>query len=136
MEGGPRKLVGGAVEKILLVDEDESLLQLYREESEEEGYKVILAKDGKEALANFMKEKPDLVVMDIRMPVMNGIEAMTKILGKNRHVPVILNTAFPQYRENFMSWGAEAYIVKSSDLSELKEKIREVLAGRKKASKA
>ncbi len=46
------------MEKILFVDDDESLLQLYREESEEEGYEVILAKDGKEALAKFMKENP------------------------------------------------------------------------------
>ncbi len=123
---------GGVMEKILFVDDDESLLELYHEESEEEGYEVILARDGKEALAKFIKEKPDLVVMDIRMPVMNGIEAMARILGKNRHVPVILNTAFPQYRENFMTWGAEAYVLKSSDLKELKEKIREVLTGKKK----
>ncbi len=122
--------------KILFVDDDESLLQLYREEFEEEGYEVILAKDGKEALAIFMKEKPDLVVMDIRMPIMDGIEAMGRILGKNRHVPVILNTAFPQYRENFMSWGAEAYVLKSSDLTELKQKIREILDRRKKSSRS
>ncbi len=132
MAVGLRKLTGGVMEKILFVDDDESLLELYHEESEEEGYEVILARDGKEALAKFIKEKPDLVVMDIRMPVMNGIEAMARILGKNRHVPVILNTAFPQYKENFMTWGAEAYVLKSSDLKELKEKIREVLTGKKK----
>ena len=122
---------GRAVEKILFVDDDESLLQLYGEEWEEEGYEVILARDGQEALPKFMKEKPDLVVMDIRMPGMTGIEAMGRILGKNRYVPVILNTAFPQYRENFMAWGAEAYVVKSSDLRELKQTIREVF-GKKK----
>jgi CheY-like chemotaxis protein len=73
--------------------------------------------------------------MDIRMPVMDGIEALTAMLGKDRQIPVILNTAYPQYRENFMTWGAEAYVLKSSDLAELKRKIREVLDRRKKLSK-
>ncbi len=115
------------MEKILCVDDDDSLLRLYQEELSDEGYKVILAKDGKEALAKFVKEKPQVVVMDIRMPVMDGIETMTLMLGKDRQVQVILNTAYPQYRENFMTWGAAAYVIKSSDLTELKQKIREVL---------
>ena len=96
---------------------------------------MILSRNGKEALEKFGKEKPDLVVMDIRMPVMDGIEALTVMLGKNRQIPVILNTAYPQYRENFMTWGAEAYVIKSSDLTELKQKIREVLEKRKRTTK-
>ncbi len=120
------------MEKVLCVDDDLSLLRLYQDELSEEGYKVILAKDGKEALGKFEKEKPQVVVMDIRMPVMDGIEALTAIMGKDRQIPVILNTAYPQYRENFMTWGAEAYVIKSSDLTELKQKIREILDKRKK----
>ncbi|MBU1206275.1 MAG: response regulator, partial [Proteobacteria bacterium] len=118
--------------KILCIDDDQSLILLYQEELSEEGYKVVVAKDGKEALAKFEKEKPHLIVMDIRMPIMNGIEALTAMLGKNRQVPVILNTAYHQYRENFMTWGAEAYLIKSSDLTELKKKIREILDKRQK----
>ncbi len=124
------------MEKIMCVDDDLSLLRLYQEELTEEGYKVILARDGKEAMVKFAKENPDLVIMDIRMPNMDGIEALTAMLGKNRQIPVILNTAYPQYRENFMTWGAEAYIIKSSDLSELKNTIKEVLARRKKPKKS
>ena len=124
------------MEKVLCVDDDLSLLRLYQEELTEDGYKVILAKDGKEALKKFEKESPSVVVMDIRMPVMDGIETLTAMLGKDRQVPVILNTAYPQYRENFMTWGAEAYVIKSSDLTELKQKIREVLDRRKKADKS
>ena len=123
------------MEKVLCVDDDLSLLRLYEDELTEEGYKVVLAKDGKEAIAKFEKESPQVVVMDIRMPVMDGIEALTNLLGKDRQVPVILNTAYPQYRENFMTWGAEAYVIKSSDLTELKQKIREVLDRRKKSPK-
>jgi DNA-binding response OmpR family regulator len=124
------------MEKVLCVDDDLSLLRLYQDELSEEGYKVILAKDGKEALAKFEKEKPQVVVMDIRMPVMDGIETLTAMMGKDRQVPVILNTAYPQYRDNFMTWGAEAYVIKSSDLTELKQKIREVLNKKKKRAKS
>lgn len=124
------------MEKILCVDDDLSLLRLYQDELSEEGYKVILAKDGKEALIKFEKESPQVVVMDIRMPMMNGIETLTAMLGKNRQIPVILNTAYPQYRENFMTWGAEAYVIKSSDLTELKQKIREALEKRRKPPKS
>ena len=120
------------MKKILCVDDDLSLLYLYQEEFTEEGYKVILAKDGKQAMEKFKEEKPQAVVMDIRMPQMDGIEALNAMLGDNRQIPIILNTAFPQYRENFMTWGAEAYILKSSDLAELKQKVREVLEKRKK----
>ncbi len=123
------------MEKVLCVDDDANLLRLYEEELTEEGYRVIVAKDGREAIKKFEKESPQIVVMDIRMPVMDGIEALTAMLGKDRQIPVILNTAFPQYRDNFMTWGAEAYVIKSSDLTELKKKIRECLDKRKKPTK-
>ncbi len=124
------------MEKVLCVDDDPSLLRLYQDELSEEGYKVILAKDGKEALSKLAKENPQVVILDIRMPVMDGIGTLTAMLGKDRQIPVILNTAFPQYRENFMTWGAEAFVIKSSDLTELKQKIREVLEKRKKLIKS
>ncbi|MDD1749474.1 MAG: response regulator [Methanothrix sp.] len=123
------------MEKILCVDDDPSLLSLYQEELSEEGYRVILAKDGKEALSKFAKEKPQVVVLDIRMPGMDGIETLNALLAKNRQVQVILNTAYPQYKENFMTWGAEAYVIKSSDLSELKHKVQEAMEKVRKASK-
>jgi DNA-binding NarL/FixJ family response regulator len=70
--------------------------------------------------------------MDIRMPAMDGIETMNAILGRDRQIPIILNTAFPEYKQNYMTWGAEEYLIKSSDLSELKQKIRKVLEKREK----
>ena len=91
-----------------------------------------MAKDGKEALWKFVEESPDLVVMDICTPAKDGIETLAAMLGKKRQIPVILNTAYPQYRDNFMTWGAEAYVSKSSDLTELKQKIRELLEKGKK----
>ncbi len=116
------------METILCVDDDQSILQLYYEELTDEGYKVILAKEGKEALEKYSKEKPDLVILDIRMPGMDGIQTLTAMLAIDRKAKVILNTAYPQHAENFMTWGAEAYVIKSSDLTGLKQKIQEVLA--------
>jgi len=118
---------------ILCVDDNENLLHLYQDELSDEGYKVVVANAGKEALRKFKKESPDVVVLDIRMPGMNGIEILNAILAKNKQALVILHTAYPQYRQNFMTWGAEAYVVKSSDLSEFKQTIRRVLDGRKEA---
>jgi DNA-binding response OmpR family regulator len=66
------------------VDNDSSLLCHYQEELSEEGYEVILAKDGQEAFSKFMEEKPQVVVMEIRIPVMDGIETLNAMLGKNR----------------------------------------------------
>jgi DNA-binding NtrC family response regulator len=125
----------GVMKKILCVDDDSSLLQLYHDELSEEGYEVILAKDGQEALMKFENEIPDVVVMDIRMPRMDGIHTKTTFLGKDRGIQIILNTAHPLYRENFMTWGATAFVIKSSDLSELKQKIREALKNRERLRK-
>ncbi len=61
------------------------------------------------------------------MPKMEGIEAMGMILSKYKNIPIIINTAYSSYKDNFMSWIADAYIIKSSDLSELKDKIEELL---------
>lgn len=120
--------------KVLVVDDDEGLRNLYKEELEEEGYEVITAKNGKEALQALGKEKPDLIVLDIVMPKMDGMEALGRIIGKDKTIPVILHTSHPGYQEDFMSWAADAYLLKSSDLTELKKKIQTLLKSRSEQS--
>jgi two-component system, response regulator, stage 0 sporulation protein F len=115
---------------ILVVDDDKNLRRLYKEELEAEGYRTLLAVNGSQALDVARHEKPDLVVMDIRMPEMDGLEAMTRLLHERDSIPVILNTAFSSYQESFLAWAADGYIIKSSDLDPLKDKIREVLEAR------
>jgi two-component system response regulator (stage 0 sporulation protein F) len=73
-------------------------------------------------------EPLDLVILDIRMPGMDGLEALPRILGLKEGLKVILNSAYSQYQESFMSWAADAYIIKSADLTELKAKVRELLS--------
>lgn len=113
--------------KILVVEDDNSLRLLYEEELGEEGYDVITARNGKEALSRSRADKPDLIILDIIMPDMDGISAIARILEEDRKPRIIVHTAYPEYRENFMTWGADAYIMKSLDLKELKEKVRELL---------
>ena len=113
--------------KILLVEDEEGLRLLYQQELEDEGYHVLVAKNGKEAIQRLEQEKPDLIILDIVMPVMDGIEALGRIVGKERKIPIILNTSYPDYRHDFLSWAADAYVTKSDDLTELKEKIRGLL---------
>jgi len=119
------------VETLLIVDDEEHQRLLYQEELSEEGYQVILAGNGKEALERLSESVPDLIVLDIRMPIMNGLEALGKIIGKEKGIPVIIHSAYSSYKDDFMSWAADDFVVKSSDLTELKRKIRELLDKKK-----
>lgn len=112
---------------ILLVEDNKNQRLLYEQELSLEGYKVITAVDGKAALEKVQEQQPDIVIMDINLPLMDGVEAMGHILSKDKSIPIIINTAYSNYKDNFMSWAADAYIVKSSDLTELKNKIKELL---------
>lgn len=120
------------METLLVVEDDVHQAELYKQELEEEGYKIELAHDGHEALKKIEEGDFELVILDISMPGMDGIEALGKILGRDNTMPVIIHTAYAQYKDNFMTWTAEHYIIKSSNLSDLKAKIREVLDSRKK----
>jgi DNA-binding response OmpR family regulator len=113
--------------KILIVEDEEGLRLLYEEELKSEGYEVITARNGREAIEKLEQSKPDLIILDIVMPVMNGMETLGRILGKDKKIPIILNSSYPSYKEDFMSWAADAYITKSVDLDELKEKVKELL---------
>ena len=120
--------------RILVVEDDKSQQELYRQELVEEGYEVDVAVDGREAIAKVRQERPDLVVLDISMPGMDGIEAMGKILGGDNRIPIVLNTAYSSYKDNFMTWSADAYVIKSSDLTQLKSTIKQVLENSKQQS--
>ncbi len=71
-----------------------------------------------------------LIVMDLILSNMHGLDAMGKILSKHKGIPIIICTAYSNYKSTFMSWAADAYIIKSSDLSELKDKIKELLTNK------
>lgn len=112
---------------VLIVDDDRGLRELYKSELSLEGYEVMAAATGKEAVEILKDSRPDVIVMDIRMPEMDGIEALGKVVARHKNIPVIINTAYPSYQEDFRAWAADEYVVKSSDLTELKAAIKRVL---------
>ncbi|MEJ2313678.1 MAG: response regulator [Nitrospirota bacterium] len=113
--------------KVLVVDDDAHILRLYKEELEEEGYDVVTAGTGEEALEVFEKENPDLVTLDILMPDIDGISLLRRMKEMKPRLPIIMSTAY-DYRDDFAVWASEAYLVKSADLDELKSKIKELLS--------
>jgi two-component system, response regulator, stage 0 sporulation protein F len=117
---------------ILVVDDEPNIRLLYEKELRDEGYNVILAPDAREALKIIEQAVPSLVILDIKMPGMDGIEALGRILARDNSIPVVLNSAYSSYQESFLSWSADAYVIKSSDLTELKAKVRTILAVRGK----
>lgn len=113
--------------KLLVVEDEKNLCVLYKEELTKEGYEVTVATDADTALGLIKKQKFDLIITDIRMPVKNGIELITQIMALRKDIPIIINTAYQSYKHDFMTWAADAYVVKSAALDELKSKIRELI---------
>jgi signal transduction histidine kinase/DNA-binding response OmpR family regulator len=108
--------------KILAVDDEELNLLLLKEYLEE--YDVISAIDGYKLLEKIETEKPDLVILDIKMKKYNGLDLLQDIRKKFYNMPVILNSAYTGFRHDLKALAADYYVVKSSDLAELKRKIR------------
>ena len=112
------------MKKILVADDEMSIRLLYSEELKEEGYEVYMASNGREALEIVEKIPLDLVILDIKMPEMDGIEALRQIKEKRPDLPVVLSTAYGEYRQDFATWASDEYLVKSSDLEDLKAVVR------------
>ena len=109
--------------KILIVDDEEHIRYLYSEELSEAGYEVITADSGHMLLERIEKEKPDLVVLDIKMADYNGLDLLQDIRKNFYDLPVVLCTAYDTFKEDMKSIAADFYVIKSFDLTELKNKI-------------
>ncbi len=115
------------MKKILVVDDEENICKLYKEELEEMGYEVITVLDGNSALAALERDSFDLVTLDMRMKDMDGIETLRRLKEKNANLPVIISSAYEGYKNDFGSWASDAYIVKSSDTSTLRDAVKKIL---------
>ncbi len=115
------------MKKILVVDDEENIRELYRIEFEDMGYAVTVVSDGIQALEKMEKDKFDLVTLDMRMPDIDGIETLRKMKEKDSALPVIICTAYEEYKQDFGSWCSEAYVVKSADTSLLRDTVKKLL---------
>jgi two-component system, response regulator, stage 0 sporulation protein F len=111
---------------ILIVDDEEHIRLLFKEELEDEGYTVDLASNGLDALDKLKRSAYSVIVLDIKMPGMDGIQTLAEIKKINKDQPVILCSAYGEFKQDFASWVSDGYIVKSADTRELKEMIRRV----------
>ncbi|MBC8318377.1 MAG: response regulator [Desulfobulbaceae bacterium] len=116
------------MKKILLVDDEESIHLLYREEFEEEGYEVHSALSGEEGLDKLSILSPDLVILDINMPGLNGIDVLRRMKETHPNLPIILCSAYQEFKQDLASWASDAYIVKSANLEELKAAVQKHLS--------
>ncbi|MBU0673789.1 MAG: response regulator [Proteobacteria bacterium] len=107
------------MKKILLIDDEDSIHLLYREELEEAGYEVHSAMSGEDGLKLAPTLNPDLVILDINMPGMNGIDVLRRIKEMDAGLPVILSSAYQEFKQDLSSWASDDFIVKSADMTEL-----------------
>ena len=115
---------------LLIVEDDASLRRLYETEFIEEGYAVMSVGSGEEAIERLRTSPPEAVVLDIRLGGMDGLDVLRRVLQDRPSVAVVLNSAYPSYKQSFASWSADGYVVKSSDLTELKSTVAGALARR------
>lgn len=117
-----------AVNKILVVDDSATERQLLMEKLSQNGYQVITAESGEEGVNKSKSEKPDLIVMDVVMPGMNGFQATRSITtdDETKHIPVIMCTTKNQETDKVWAkkQGAKDYVCKPVDFDELLGKIR------------
>lgn len=115
------------MKKILLVDDEESIHIVYREEFEDLGYRIISALNGISGLQKFQDEEPDLVILDIQMPGINGIEVLRQMKQQKPNVPVILSSAYQEFKRDLGTWASDEYVVKSGNLEELIKTVTRLL---------
>ena len=114
---------------ILVLDDEKSIRNLFEEEFKDEGYNVVSTDSGEEALEMLNRGTPqiDLVTLDIKMPKMDGLDFLAKVRENHRNLPIIICTAYNNYRHEFSVWNADGYILKSGNLTEIKDKIKRLI---------
>lgn len=117
--------------KILAVDDEKHIVRLVQINLQKEGYDVITASNGREALEQVEREKPDLVIMDVMMPEMGGFEALQEMKANEATstIPVIMLTAKAQDADVFEGWksGADLYLTKPFNPQELLTFVKRIL---------
>jgi DNA-binding NtrC family response regulator len=112
---------------VLIIDDDSDIRDLYSTVLAGEGYQVMVAENCAEADSSLKNQKIDLVILDIQLGQESGLNMLQQIIKDHAYLPVILCSAYNYYKNDVSSWQANAYIVKSSDLTELKEGTERLL---------
>lgn len=118
--------------KILVVDDEVDLVKTIRFSLEREGYTVLVSLNGEDALNQARKERPDLILLDIMLPKLDGYKVcrLLKFDEKYKHIPILMLTAKTQEKDKTLGieTGADEYITKPFDIDELMEKVKSYLS--------
>ena len=116
--------------KVLIVDDEPHLRLLYETELRRAGFETMTACNAAQGLEFVETMKPDLVIIETRQFGLDGIVALQRILERDNTVPVVLNTAYSSYKDNYLTWAADAYVTKSSDVTELLDTVKGLVEAR------
>ncbi len=112
---------------VLVVDDENSIRALYREELEEEGYEVKCAQNRAEAFSALESGPVHVIILDIKLGKESGLQILQELSRHKSEIPVIISTAYSAYKDDYSSWLADGYVVKSSSLDELKIQVSKAL---------
>lgn len=123
--------------KILIIEDDKMIVEGLEDTLQFHDYEVVTAGSGKEGLALFQKEKPDLIILDIMLPGVDGFEVCKKIKQWNRDMPIIMLTARSQESDKLLGFelGVDDYVTKPFSVKELVARVGAVLNRSKKTVK-
>jgi len=117
------------MKRIIVADDEANIRLLMEAVLTEEGYQVVTAATGREALRKILKEDFDLGIFDIKMPDMNGLELIQRIRELKKTFPVVVCSAFKHLQDDYVigTSGIAAYITKPLNLEDFKKRVREIL---------
>ncbi len=117
------------MKKILVVDDELRIRELFQEELQDEGYSVDIADGGKPALDMVKQARPDLMIVDIRMPDMTGLELIEEVRKIHQDLPIIVCTALRALQDDYTIWESQvsSFLSKPVELEELRAKVAEAI---------
>lgn len=116
-----------AMNRILIVDDEASIRLLYSQELIDEGYEVDTAATIAEALGLLRENSYAVALLDIKLKNESGLDLLQTLVRERHDMAVILSTAFSCYKDDFSAWLADGYVVKSSNMQELKEEVKRLI---------
>ncbi len=117
------------MKKILVADDEKNMLMLFEDELSEAGFEVLTAQNGVETLKKFTAFSPDLLILDIKMPNLNGVEVLREIRRRDRNIPVLVTSAFGPMKADpeINILGIQAFFTKPVDITQVIGKAQDIL---------
>lgn len=112
---------------VLVIDAHPDWRNRIAEVLEQDGHTARFAADGLQGLEEVTSNVPDLVVMDVRLPAIDGLDLMSRLLDRWRKLPIVLHTDCVATRDNFLSWSADAFVAKEPQLRELRRTVHDLV---------